>query len=251
MAEVFGEWRRRDSTCDGEIILWLRDLEQGAGWGILDHLGRPKVAYHHLRRALQPVAVWTTDEGLNGLAIHAANDRSEPLVGALQLDLYRDHRLLVGSGVEELSIPGRSVLERDAEQLLGYFADITYAYRFGAPQHDLVVATLAENGRTAGQSFYFPLGRPTTVRTARELGLDVVAARDSAGGITLDIQTEELAYGVRVSLDGYAADDNGFSIQPAGARRVQFRPTTTNITSDEIQIRALNLNTALKVRVLD
>ena len=39
-----------------------------AGWGILDERGRPKVAWHHLRRALAPVAVWFVDEGLNGLA---------------------------------------------------------------------------------------------------------------------------------------------------------------------------------------
>ena len=34
----------------------------------------PKVAYHHLRRALAPVAVWTTDEGLGGIDVHVAND---------------------------------------------------------------------------------------------------------------------------------------------------------------------------------
>ena len=35
----------------------------GAGWGVLDHRGEPKVAYHHLRRALAPVAVWTHRRG--------------------------------------------------------------------------------------------------------------------------------------------------------------------------------------------
>ena len=50
MAEVFGEWRRASSPCAGGIVLWLRDLVPGAGWGILDR-GRPKVAWHHLRRA--------------------------------------------------------------------------------------------------------------------------------------------------------------------------------------------------------
>ena len=79
MAEVFGEWRRAGSPCGGGLVLWLRDLVPGAGWGVLDHRGEPKVAYHHLRRALAPVAVWITDEGLDGVAVHVANDLPVPL----------------------------------------------------------------------------------------------------------------------------------------------------------------------------
>ena len=52
MADVFGEWRRAGSPCGGGLVLWLRDLSPGAGWGVVDHRGVPKVAYHHLRRAL-------------------------------------------------------------------------------------------------------------------------------------------------------------------------------------------------------
>ena len=76
MAEVFGEWRRSASPCGGGIILWSADLEPGAGWGILDSQGQPKAAYWFLKRALAPCAVWTTDEGLNGVDIHVANDGS-------------------------------------------------------------------------------------------------------------------------------------------------------------------------------
>src|SRR5207248_8354521 len=54
MAEVFGEWRRGRSPCGGALVLWLSDLAPGAGWGLLDHGGDPKVAYHYLRRALAP-----------------------------------------------------------------------------------------------------------------------------------------------------------------------------------------------------
>ena len=82
MAAVFGEWRRAASPCRGGLVLWSRDLEPGAGWGLLDCDGRPKVAYHHLRAALAPEAVWMTDEGLNGVDVHLANERPEPFVGA-------------------------------------------------------------------------------------------------------------------------------------------------------------------------
>ena len=81
MAEVFGEWRRAASPCGGGLVLWLKDLVPGAGLGRARPSRRPKVAYHHLRRALAPVAVWSTDEGLDGVDVHVANDRPEPLRG--------------------------------------------------------------------------------------------------------------------------------------------------------------------------
>src|SRR6185312_10275888 len=90
MAAVFGEWRSSGSGCGGGLVLWLRDLVPGAGWGLVDSAGTPKQALARLRSALAPTAVWITDEGLGGLAIHAANDGPEPLRARLRLALYRD-----------------------------------------------------------------------------------------------------------------------------------------------------------------
>ena len=106
MAEVFGEWRRAGSPCGGGLVLWLRDLVAGAGWGVVDHRGAPKVAYHHLRRALAPAAVWTTDEGLGGVVAHVANDGPEPLDARLRVALYRDLEQRVGDGEEAASDRG-------------------------------------------------------------------------------------------------------------------------------------------------
>ncbi len=104
MADVMGEWRRRASGCHGALVLWLKDMLPGAGLGVLDHRGLPKVAYHHLRRALAPIAVWTTDEGLTGVAIHVANDIGRPLRGTLRVALYRDREIPVAERTVELSM---------------------------------------------------------------------------------------------------------------------------------------------------
>ena len=90
MAEVFGEWRRAGSPCNGGIILWSGDLEPGAGWGILDSEGRPKAPYWFLKRILAPSAIWTTDEGLNGIDIHVANDLPASLEAWLRVAIYRN-----------------------------------------------------------------------------------------------------------------------------------------------------------------
>ena len=108
MAEVFGEWRRAGSPCGGGLVLWLTDLMPGAGWGVLDHRGEPKVAYHHLRRALAPVAVWSTDEGLDGVAVHVANDLPVPLATTLRIALYRDLEVRVDEARHDVELEPHS-----------------------------------------------------------------------------------------------------------------------------------------------
>ena len=45
-------------------LVWLlRDLWPGAGWGLIDATGRPKAAWHLLRRALQPVSIALEQRG--------------------------------------------------------------------------------------------------------------------------------------------------------------------------------------------
>jgi beta-mannosidase len=142
MADVFGEWRRPESGCGGGIVLWLRDVVPGAGWGLLDHEGRPKPAALALAPTLQPTAVWFVDEGLNGLDLHVANDGPEPLEGTLTVGLLREDGSLGESAEVELAVPAHGHHVAGVEALLGRFADVTYAYRFGAPQHAGVRARL-------------------------------------------------------------------------------------------------------------
>jgi beta-mannosidase len=152
MAEVFGEWRREASPCRGALVMCLRDLAPGAGWGVLDHAGKPKDAYHHLRRALAPVAVWTTDEGLNGIDVHVANDRPEPLRARLRVELYRDAELKVEEASEELELRPHGAAAVNVEALIGRFVDASYAYRFGPPGHHVVVASLESDDALISQA---------------------------------------------------------------------------------------------------
>ncbi len=142
MADVFGEWRRPASGCGGGIVLWLRDVVPGAGWGLLDHVGRPKPAALALAPTLRPTAVWIVDEGLNGLDVHVANDGPDPLTGTLTVGLLREDGSLGESAEVELGVEAHGHHVAGVEALLGRFADVSYAYRFGPPQHAGVVARL-------------------------------------------------------------------------------------------------------------
>ncbi len=142
MADVFGEWRRPESGCGGGIVLWLRDVVPGAGWGLLDHEGRPKPAALALAPTLQPTAVWFVDEGLNGLDVHVAHDPGYADQLTLSVELLREDGSAVDRAETEWRMEPHGHRVIPVEALLGRFADVTYAYRFGPPQHAGVRARL-------------------------------------------------------------------------------------------------------------
>jgi beta-mannosidase len=245
MSAVMGEWRRTESPCAGALILWLRDLRPGAGWGVLDHRGRAKVAYHHLRRALAPVAVWGSDEGLSGIVAHVANDGPETLALRLRASLYSDFERAVGEAGEELEVAPHSQCARNVEALLGRFVDVSWAYRFGAPAQDLVVLTLEGTGERVGeilsQSFHFPAGRPLAREQPERLGLGAtLRQRDDVSLLT--VRSRRFAYGVRVHLQGFVAADDAFSVEPGGERTVALRALGDAAAAPGGSLTALNLS---------
>ncbi len=250
MALVFGEWRRAKSSCTGAIVLWLRDLVPGAGWGLLDSDGRPKAAWHHLRRAVAPTALWFVDEGLNGLALHMANDAADSVRATLRVALYRDEHLLVGEVETEVLLEPHSVVECDTEELLGRFVDIGYAYRFGELQQDVVVATLHHEGNELSKAFFSPIrdGRRRRER-AEALGLCASATVRTDGVIGVQITAARLVHGVRIRMPGFEADDDSFALEPARERTVALRSCGADAAARTLRVTALNLDGELEVSV--
>jgi beta-mannosidase len=245
MAEVMGDWRRDASPCRGALVLQLKDMRDGAGLGVLDHRGAPKVAYHYLRRTLAPVAVWMTDEEVNGVDLHVANDRPGELAGGLRLALYRDGAARVAEAETEVRLAGHQTRRFSVEHLVGTFVDAAWAYRFGPPAQDAIVATLhgpggdaaGGGGEVLSQAFFFPAGRPTERRSAAELGLHL-----SASGDTLRFETERLVYGLRISAPGFTPSDDAFCIEPGSGRTIALRRDDPDARADKASVTALNLS---------
>jgi beta-mannosidase len=248
MAEVFGEWRRQRSTCNGALIWFLRDLWPGAGWGLVGSDGVPKAPYYYLRRALQPVAVFISDEGGNGLALHVVNDRSHAVDGTLELVLYRGGEVVVARGQAAVHIPARETLELAAGDLLEGFYDLSYAYRFGPSACDLIVASLRIDGAAPVEAFYFPLGRSSHL--GKVTGLVAHAAATAAGEYSLTLRTGVFAQTVVVETDGYVCDDQYFHLSPGSERNLQLRPADrTRSQALRGRVRALNLKTAVPIEI--
>jgi beta-mannosidase len=235
MAFTFGEWRRAASGCAGGIVLWARDLVPGAGWGLLDHTGAPKVALAHLRRALAPRAVWLVDEGLNGVDAHIANERPEPLVAELHVALLAGGAHAIAEAATPIHLAAHGNATHNVEALLRRFADAACAYRFGPPAHDAIVATLrTTDGEIVSQATHFPTGPPLEPIT--DLGLTATVV-----GSTVTVTTERLAWGVRIHAPGFRAEDDAFVVGPGMPRTVWLSPITAGASLTDATVTALNL----------
>ena len=252
MSAVFGEWRRAASPCGGGLVLWLRDLMPGAGWGLVDHSGAPKEALRALRGALAPTAVWLTDEGLAGVGVHVANDGPEPLAATLRVGLYADGERQVGEAREELRLDPHSNVSQDLETMLGGFVDASWAYRFGPPAQDLIVASLerGDDGASApiSQAAFFPAGRPAAAELAARLGLELEAA-PAGDAIEVRLRSRRFLYAARVEARGYLAAEPWFCVEPGVERRLVLERGGDEEPASTVAVSALNLRGRLSAQI--
>lgn len=247
MSRTIGEWRRGDSSCTGALIWFLQDLWPGAGWGILDASGMPKPAFYAVKRAMQPVSLAITDEGTNGLHMHVANDRAHDLAGVLRIALFRDGKVCTAMGSTDVTVPARGSARVGADSVLGRFHDVAYAYRFGAPGHDLVVATLHDAaGARIAAAFHFPLGLTNT--KASDVGLGVEVERRADESVALVVRSERFAQFVAVDAGDAVPDDNYFHVAPGDTHIVTFPAASTRRLS-EIVVQPLNAHDGVRVAV--
>lgn len=227
MASVFAEWRRRKSSCRGGLVWFYRDLWLGAGWGILDSSGWPKAPYYYLKRIFAPVAIFFSDEGLNGLRIHVVNEMAAAVGARLQVVLYSRSGARLATTERSITLTPRNERDFHVDALFDDFRDLTYAYRFGPPGHDLVVAKIIDdtNQQLLGDAFYFPLGLPSQ---QDDVGLQAMATKERDGGYLLTLSTERFAQAVAIEAGDFLPNDNYFHMEPGGERTVRLSGTTTN-----------------------
>ncbi|HXN36993.1 MAG TPA: hypothetical protein VN892_03060 [Solirubrobacteraceae bacterium] len=253
LADVFGEWRRGTSPCAGGLVLWLHDLLPGAGWGVIDHRGTPKLAYHHLKRALAPVAVWTVDEQLGGVVAHVANDRPTPLSAFLRVALYREREHLVEQARTAVELNPHSQGEWNVEGVIGRFLDVAWTYRFGPCAQDTIVVTLERDQggggepRILSQTMRFPAGRPLDREPPERLGLAARAHTQPDGSLLLTVSSRRLAYGVGIRAPGFVPSDDGFSVEPGGERSVTLQPYSAQASLQDCRLGAVNMSGHVKI----
>lgn len=236
---VMSEWRPSRSPCAGGLVLAWRDLWPGAGWGLIDALGRPKAPWYALRRVLAPVALLLSDEGLGGLGLHAVNDGPTGRAGEVEILLYNAAGVVVEGAAQPIELAPRATVDLDAEAVLGGFRDVTWAYRFGPVGHDVVATRLSgEDGETLAEAVYLPGGRARPRQV--HLGLTAVARPGATDDWQLTVSTELFAQWVAIDVPGFLPADSWFHLLPGQSRTVALHPETADGHRPSGEVRALN-----------
>jgi beta-mannosidase len=246
MAQVFGEWRSSYSHNQGGLVWFFKDLWPGAGWGIVDSLGIPKAAYYYLRRSWRTRQITITDEGLDGVHLHVVNETAEPLNGYVELLLLKDCHVVVARKEVPCQLPGRARRTFESDDLLDRFFDVSYAYRFGPPKHDVVVATLYDDQHGAlSEAFHFMQQRNPAPLPACKV--EVCAELTEGGCYLVQMRSDRFLQSVSFDVAGFLPDDNYFHLRPMCEKKVRFAPNKNNRGPLKGYLEALNLSAPVKI----
>lgn len=238
-------WRRPDSGCGGALLLTLRDLEPGAGWGLLDDSGNPKAPWFVLRRLSQPIAVAISDDGLDGVRIDVFNDTAAVVTGHLRVQAHTRAGLCSIDESAPVTLPARSGRNWPLDSVLGRFTDLSHVYKFGARAFASVTVTLTDDGALLAEDVYLVGG--CAVPVERAVGLTAVARQSATGQWCVDIGTDGAAQYVSLDLRGFEPADSWFHLPPGGTRTVPVRRIGT---SEMVTGRVKALNSLASAAVL-
>jgi beta-mannosidase len=197
-----------------------------------------------LKRALAPVSLAITDEGVNGLALHVCNDPATPLDARVEIDLYRNGEVPVGHAQIAVHVPAHGAIALSAASLFDEWLDLSHAYRFGPPLADVIHAKLFAGDALLSDAFWFPAGLPS----ARDIdtGLTATIEQDGRDALVLHLATCRFAQSIAIDAPGFTPADNGFHLAPGQARAVLLRrKSAAPRTTTRGNISALNAASSL------
>jgi beta-mannosidase len=248
MSRVFSEWRSAYSHCHGGLVWFLKDLWPGAGWGILDSFGMPKAVFYYLRRAWQPQAIVLTDEGLDGIHVHVINETDRPLVATVELTLLRDGQFIAAQASTECRLAPRARATYGSDELLPAFHDVSYAYRFGPPAHDVVAAALhGPSGDLIGEAFWFPHPVEPARHAARAIKAEGRRVGDDSYEVALS--SPQFVHAVHFWANGFLPEDNYFHLMPGRTKRVRFQPCADAPPAFNATVASLSWDDAVSVDI--
>jgi beta-mannosidase len=248
MAAAFEEWRRDTSACHGALIWFGRDVQPGAGFGILDHEGLPKTPFHALRRVLRSRALSFSDEGGNGLFLHAINETGQAAQGRVDLTLYRADGSRVDAGSLPLDVPAWSSRCLPVGDAFDWFLDLSWAYRFGPPVAHVVSARwVAWDGACLAEHVDLPAGWDLPPQDDLGWALTLMSHSHSDTGletVQVQVQTDRFAQAVLVDAPGWVAEDQCFHLLP-GQPRVLCLCARRAGAARDIAMRGINSATGI------
>ncbi|MGB3168834.1 MAG: beta-mannosidase [Rhodococcus sp. (in: high G+C Gram-positive bacteria)] len=235
-------WRRAGSECAGALVLTLRDLVPGAGWGLLDSAGLPKAPWYSLARLSRPVTVFLVDDGLDGLRVELVDDTAEAFRGTLRVSLYGVADAVAEVHFHPVAMEPHSAVSVSLDRIIGSFTDVNHSYRFGSQTYAAVVAELIDaQGQTAAEATHL-IGEQHPRQ--HDVGLAAEAEQLDPCTWTLTVSTQWSAHYVCVDVAGFEISDSWFHLAPGASRTL----TLTGSAKPSGHVRALNSTKRAQIR---
>ncbi|MEM7432261.1 MAG: glycoside hydrolase family 2 protein [Pseudomonadota bacterium] len=238
MRRTFPLWREPSSACSGGIVWNMMDIVPGAGWGFVATDGSRKPTSYYLRRAWHAQTVSLLDRGLDGLAAQVINDAHTAMNGVLHVAVLRNSKIPLATAEIEIALDPASQRSYSIDEAIGYFLDTTYAYRFGALAHNVVVATYVDNYGEIQTDAFFPKDR--TLAPAADAQVDVLVTR-SNGEVEVSITSDTFLQDLVLDADGFEFSDNYFHLAPNTKKTVRATRISGNTDPLRGMLTALNL----------
>ena len=214
MAEVFGEWRRRGSPCGGGLVLWLRDLVPGAGWGVARRSRRAEGRLPSPAPRAGPGGRVDDRRGPGRDRRRTSPTTApEPLRPGCGWRSTAIPEQRVDEAVERLELPAARRSDTATSRRCSAVSS-TRRGRTGSarrPQMQSSPRSRTRQRRCWRKGFRFPSGRPRTIDSLATLGVEATAVSRTPGTVEVTIRSERLLYGTRIVAEGWVADDDAFA----------------------------------------
>lgn len=145
---------------------------------------------------------------------------------------------------QTVTVSARSALSLSSAALLPAFFDITYAYRFGPPAHDVTIAWLSDplTGELIADAWHFP---DIASLQPHDIGLDADLQHDTSGW-WLVLRATSFALFLHIDDEAFVASENWLHLAPAQERRIALRAGREQADVPRGEIRALNMDRVVR-----
>ncbi len=239
MGAAFDFWRGKESDCSGGLIWFLNDIVPGAGWGIIDSDGRPKPPYYFLKRSWSETNLSIQDLGMDGLLASVSNDSSISTNHRLVVKVLQHSRVCIAESSTEFEVQSKHSKDILIDELLGRFFDTAHRYRFGPPNHDVIVMTLVdENGQQELTKCFFPGNRDLRKLDRANVQIDCSVSK---GLEEIQIQSDCFLQHVKLFSRTHEFDDNYFHLAPGISKTVIAKQIGSSARPLRGTLSAINL----------
>ncbi|MEY4591091.1 MAG: hypothetical protein RL497_3167, partial [Pseudomonadota bacterium] len=248
IAHTLALWRSSFTPCQGALMFFWRDFYLGAGWGLIDSLGRPKSTYYTWKRASQPCAVFLINRGLNGLMVEIINETAQDHTWQLEIHGYSELDVETISASHTVQLAARSQTTLLADTVIGYFTDLPHSFKFGPIQHRVIHARLLDDNKNViSEDFYFPK-REFLPRSAHK-NIAIHTEKLGPCEYSIQIQSATLLQWVKLDVPNVDLSNNYFHLAPNTPTYITAR-SHSPLEPQQLKgyLEAINLQDAVRIR---